>query len=247
MIESAPPFDFRTSWFIVAAVLALIALQPPFALLMFRDMRRAWRGHRLSILRGTGGASRRVTTFDAGVLLSVLFLSAAIVLRPSIPIVLLGAITLVLIVLGLLDYRYFWLPDRLTLPFGLVGLAAAWPDSDLLAEGAIAAVLAGLAFYAIHAGYRYLRGFDGLGLGDVKMVSALGAWVGVAALPWLVLAACTSALLVAASTALAQRAGGKTDDGSSTLSGQVRSPFGLHLAIAGWIFICLRHSPYAGS
>ena len=29
------------------------------------------------------------------------------------------------------------------------------------------------------------------------------------------------------------------------LSGQVRSPFGLHLAIAGWIFICLRHSPYA--
>ncbi len=69
--------------------------------------------------------------------------------------------------------------------------------------------------------YRQLRGRDGLGLGDAKLLAAAGAWLGVESLPWL--------LLIAALLGLAMalvRAG--------PLRAETAVPFGPPLALSFW-------------
>ncbi len=54
--------------------------------------------------------------------------------------------------------------------------------------------------------YRRLRGRDGLGLGDAKLLAALGAWLGLSSLPIiLVLASCTGLVAAGAAMLLGKR------------------------------------------
>jgi leader peptidase (prepilin peptidase)/N-methyltransferase len=69
-----------------------------------------------------------------------------------------------------------------------------------------------------------LRGREGLGQGDAKLLAAAGAWLGAVALPQVILVAALSALLVAA----ALRLSGRTMHAHSAL------PFGPFLALAIW-------------
>ena len=93
------------------------------------------------------------------------------------------------------DVRERRLPDALTLPLALVGLALAtartggapWPEMAGAAAGFV-------AFWAIGAAHHRWRGVEGLGLGDAKLLAAAGAWLGWRDLPWLVLAATLGAL-----------------------------------------------------
>lgn len=93
-----------------------------------------------------------------------------------------------LLALGLIDWRCFRLPDVLTLPLLLLGLASgAVLDPDDLGDRVGACVVGWLAFVCIGWTYRRLRGREGLGAGDAKLLAAGGAWVGLAGLPLLVL------------------------------------------------------------
>ena len=84
-----------------------------------------------------------------------------------------------LLALAWIDYETFRLPDALTLPLLVAGLgAAAWRDTGLVTDHALAAMLAYCSIRAIAAFYRWYRGFDGLGQGDAKLLAAAGAWVG---------------------------------------------------------------------
>lgn len=100
-----------------------------------------------------------------------------------------------LVQLVLIDLREFRLPDRLTLPLIGVGLGLAavrlggWPI-----EAASGVALGYAVFWLIGAAYFRLRGVDGLGQGDAKLLAAAGAWLGPLALPWLVLLAALGAL-----------------------------------------------------
>ena len=99
--------------------------------------------------------------------------------------------------LALIDRRHFRLPDALTLPLLLLGLlATAWRQPDQLGDHALACLLGWLAFRGVALLYRRLRGIDGLGQGDAKLLAASGAWVGTAALPVLVCAGAALTLLV---------------------------------------------------
>ena len=93
-----------------------------------------------------------------------------------------------LLTLAWIDWTDLLLPDVLTLPLLLAGLALtlAW-DPDALADHCLASVLAYLSFQGLAFAYRRLRGWDGLGGGDAKLVAAAGAWCGLAALPFVVL------------------------------------------------------------
>ncbi|HYH17479.1 MAG TPA: A24 family peptidase [Azospirillum sp.] len=104
-----------------------------------------------------------------------------------------------LLAMSLIDAREHRLPDVLTLPLIPAGLAVTWwevPDDAVLLDHALAAVLGYSAFALLAAGYRRLRGRDGLGLGDAKLLAAAGAWVGLAGLPSVVLLAALSGLAV---------------------------------------------------
>jgi leader peptidase (prepilin peptidase) / N-methyltransferase len=128
----------------------------------------------------------------------------------------------VLLALALIDWRHLWLPDVLTLPLVAAGLAVtAWRAPDAALDHLIAAAVAWAALAALGWIYRRLRGREGLGGGDGKLLAAGGAWLGTAALPMALLLAALAALLWALAT--------RRLDPTTPL------PFGSFLAAAIWL------------
>jgi leader peptidase (prepilin peptidase)/N-methyltransferase len=131
-----------------------------------------------------------------------------------------------LLTLAWIDWHTFRLPDALTLPLLGVGLTAAWMDSPgALYSGVIGALAGYTVLVIVGIGYRLARGRDGLGLGDAKLLAAGGAWLGWAALPWVLLLAAVLGL----SLALLHRARGLR------LTRETALPFGPPLTFAIWI------------
>lgn len=131
-----------------------------------------------------------------------------------------------LLVLGWIDWRRLVLPDALTLPLAALGLAAAWWLATVeLADRAAGAAAGFLGLWAVAWLYRRLRGRDGLGLGDAKLLAASGAWVGASGLPSVVAGAAIGGLVAAGAMLLA----GRRLDRYSQL------PFGPFLAAATWL------------
>ena len=96
------------------------------------------------------------------------------------------------------DLRSHRIPDALSLPLLAAGLLLAWLRAGGLPWPELAGAAAGYGvFAAIGAVFYRLRGVDGLGLGDAKLLGAAGAWLGWEALPALVLIASLGALLAA--------------------------------------------------
>lgn len=135
----------------------------------------------------------------------------------------------ILLTLAVLDWRHFWLPDALTWPLAFAGLTIGlWANDVPLADRAIGAVAGYAALLAVSVGYRMLRGREGLGLGDAKLLGALGAWFGWQALPFILLIAATTGLLL---VVVAMAAGRRVQASS-------RVPLGTFLALAavpGWL------------
>ena len=100
--------------------------------------------------------------------------------------------------MALVDLRERRLPDRLTLPLAALGLVlAAWRTGGLpLAELAGAGV-GYLLFWGLGEAHHRLRGTEGLGLGDAKLLAAAGAWLGWRDLPLVILLAALGALAFA--------------------------------------------------
>lgn len=85
------------------------------------------------------------------------------------------------------DLRYGLLPDRLTCPLLWSGLFYYLYYAPLQLEYAVGGAIGGyLAFTCLYWLYRGVRGYEGLGYGDVKFLAALGAWHGWQMLPLLV-------------------------------------------------------------
>ena len=130
-----------------------------------------------------------------------------------------------LVTLALLDLDHFWLPDALTLPLAILGLGfglAGVPPAPF--DHAIGALAGFASFAAIAWTYRRLRGREGLGQGDAKLLGAIGAWLGWATLPWVVIGACALGLL----WCLVSLARGRSLDLTDRL------PLGTLLALAAW-------------
>ncbi len=130
-----------------------------------------------------------------------------------------------LLALGWIDLRRWILPDVLTLPLILSGLLeAALFNARALPWRALGAALGYLSLIAIAFLYRRLRGREGLGEGDAKLLAASGAWVGAAALPSVVFVAALGALL-SAFLFIRKR----------PLEAETPLPFGAFLALATWL------------
>lgn len=114
---------------------------------------------------------------------------------------------LLLIPLAVIDKRTGYLPDALTLPLATIGLAAGGLNIFVSPEHAIFGWVLGWGSLAVLAGlYRMVRGREGLGGGDAKLLGAGATFTGPAALPLILLIAAASALV---SVMITQR--GQTD------------------------------------
>jgi leader peptidase (prepilin peptidase) / N-methyltransferase len=130
-----------------------------------------------------------------------------------------------LLTLGWIDLRNWTLPDALTLPLIAIGVVAAAPfGREVMVDRVLGAALGYLAFRAIAAAYRAVRGRRGLGGGDAKLIGAAGAWVGAIALPQVILAAALAALVFAGALRLL----------GIRLTAQSALPFGPFIGLAAW-------------
>ncbi|MGI4858808.1 MAG: prepilin peptidase [Janthinobacterium lividum] len=128
-----------------------------------------------------------------------------------------------LVALAFIDARTHLLPDALTLPLLWAGLLLNVGGLFApLADAVLGAAAGYLFLWLIYWGFRLLRGKEGMGYGDFKLLAALGAWLGWQALPQIVLVSALTGSLFGI---------------AALLRGRLRSdqplPFGPYLAFAG--------------
>ncbi|QET03598.1 prepilin peptidase [Cupriavidus pauculus] len=102
----------------------------------------------------------------------------------------LAAIVMVwaLIALTMIDADTQLLPDQITLPLLWLGLLLNLQGLFVpLADAVIGAAAGYLVLWAAYWLFKLVRGKEGMGYGDFKLMGALGAWFGWQALPALVL------------------------------------------------------------
>lgn len=84
----------------------------------------------------------------------------------------------ILIVLFAIDLEHHLLPNVITLPGIVIGFAFSLFGEPGWVSALIGIVVGGGVLYAIAEGYYRLRHEEGLGMGDVKMLAMIGAFVG---------------------------------------------------------------------
>jgi leader peptidase (prepilin peptidase)/N-methyltransferase len=83
-----------------------------------------------------------------------------------------------LIALFMIDLEHQLLPNAITLPGIVIGFAFSWLAAPGPVDSLIGIVVGGGVLYAIAAGYRLVRKEEGMGMGDVKMLAMVGAFLG---------------------------------------------------------------------
>ena len=133
------------------------------------------------------------------------------------------------LVLGLIDLEHQLLPDVLTYPSIVLGLLASLggglvPPVEALLGAAVGAAVPTLVIVS----YRWLRGEDGMGWGDVKYLAAIGAVVGVRDCLWVLVMAAVVGAVVGIALWVSGRGSGKT-----------ALPFGTFLAgaVILWLYM----------
>lgn len=134
----------------------------------------------------------------------------------------------ILLALGVIDWETGYLPDWLTLSLLIIGLGAnvfgeiftPWRD-------ALIGAAAGAGFFWAISAFYASRGKEALGLGDAKLLGAVGAWLGWQALPMVVLFGSLASL----GGVLAARLRG------TQMGAQTPIPFGPGLCAAGLLMI----------
>ena len=132
--------------------------------------------------------------------------------------------TTVMAILAVIDHRQNRLPDALTLPTLWLGLIINIESVFVPLPLAVAGAVCGyIVIRIIHDTEVLIRSKSGIGLGDAKLLAALGAWYGPFALPVLVAGAALLTLIV--------------------YLGRHEKPFGVGLATAATVYGVVKTSP----
>ncbi len=128
-----------------------------------------------------------------------------------------------LIALTFIDFDTQLLPDDITLPLLWLGLLFNLHSGFTDLESAVIGAMAGyLVLWSVFWLFKLIRGKEGMGYGDFKLLAAIGAWFGWKLLPAVILLSSTlGAIIGIALIVLTKR------------SKEVPIPFGPFLAIGG--------------
>jgi leader peptidase (prepilin peptidase) / N-methyltransferase len=112
----------------------------------------------------------------------------SLLLAPGSNGILGAGLAVLMALIASVDAASYVIPDVLTAAgLALALLHAASQNNDAIATAVAAAALRGivlaLLFWLLRVAYRWLRGRDGLGLGDVKLAAVAGAWLNWPAIP----------------------------------------------------------------
>lgn len=130
-----------------------------------------------------------------------------------------------LLCLTVIDLDHQLLPDKITLPLLWLGLIInSFGIFTSLPMALWGAVLGYLSLWSVYWIFKLITGKEGMGYGDFKLLSALGAWAGADSLP----------LIILFSSVIGATIGGLMIALRNHES-QTPIPFGPYLAGAGWI------------
>ena len=132
-----------------------------------------------------------------------------------------------LLALAGIDARTQWLPDAITQPLLWLGLLLGLKAVCVPLHAAVLGTAVGyLSLGSMRGLFKLATGKEGMGQGDVKLLAALGAWMGPwAILPILLLASLSGALIGGLMIALRRR------------TAATPLPFGPFIAAAGWVWL----------
>ncbi len=137
-------------------------------------------------------------------------------------------LTWVLVALTFIDFDHKLLPDDIVLPTLWLGLGLSLVPVFTDPRSAVIGAIAGyLAFWLVFQLFLRLTGKEGMGYGDFKLLSLLGAWLGWQFLPQIILLSTLVGSVFGIAIMIKQRAGG-----------DLAIPFGPYIAVAGWLAMC---------
>ncbi len=186
------------------------------------------------IARAAGWTARRQG--EAGAVVATLPVMAAGALA-ALAAVLLGpasltllcltvAFGLCLLALAVIDLKTLILPDGLNLAVFLLGCGMVAVYRQEVWQWHLGGAAAGYGLlWLVEVAYRKLRGIDGLGRGDAKLLGAIGMWVGLQGIPPVLLVASLGGIMSVVVSAAVRR---------QPLSGQTVIAFGPWIALGGY-------------
>ena len=163
-----------------------------------------------------------------GLIAGAAWLVASLAGAPDGPAMTLAGVCLVAVLAAVcaIDARYGIIPDSLVVALAVGGvLQTSIPGQGELLQRCFEALLLFFAACLFRAAYRWVRGHDGIGFGDVKFATAGVLWIGIEGVPAMLLLAVLSAL---ASLLILKREG-------HALDAKQAISFGPHLAVALWL------------
>jgi leader peptidase (prepilin peptidase)/N-methyltransferase len=132
-----------------------------------------------------------------------------------------------MLTLTCIDLETQLLPDNITLPLIWLGLIFNIHHEFTAIESAVmGAILGYLVLWGVYWIFKLITHKEGMGYGDFKMLAAIGAWLGIEALPLVIVIASFTASIVGITLILL-----KKQNRASTI------PFGPYLALSAMILL----------
>ena len=141
------------------------------------------------------------------------------------------------IIIFFIDLKHFIIPNELTFPLMAIGLLKSFDPNlnQYLFPNFLNSLIGGVAGYIIIWMiifiYKRLRNKEGMGLGDAKLLSAIGFWFGWISIPFIIFLSSVIALLSVIPSLLKR---------SKSLSSQI--PFGPYIIIGTLVYLFFENS-----
>ena len=166
----------------------------------------------------------------------LIFLSIYFLYGISITTILLLILGLIFLIIFFIDLKHFIIPNVLTFSLMLLGFVKSFdPNLHPMFPNFINSIIGGIFGYGIIWSiiffYKQIRKKEGMGLGDAKLLSAIGFWFGWFAIPFVIFISSITALLSVVPSLINK---------SKKLSSQI--PFGPYIILGTLIYLIFESS-----
>ncbi|MDY6863181.1 MAG: A24 family peptidase, partial [Thermodesulfobacteriota bacterium] len=132
-----------------------------------------------------------------------------------------------LIIVSFIDFKYRIIPNVISIPGIPLGLIASFFLNDVsFLSSLIGVILAVSILGAVSYGYYLFTGSEGMGMGDIKLLAMLGAFLGWKSVPFIIFFSSLTGTLVGLTVIFFMKKGRKYP-----------IPFGPFLSLAGIVYL----------
>ena len=138
------------------------------------------------------------------------------------------------LIIFFIDLKHYIIPNALTFPLMIIGFAKSFdPNLNInlfpnYLNSLIGGILGYLVIWLIILFYKKIKDKEGMGLGDAKLLSAIGFWFGWVSIPFIIFLSSVIALIIVTPSLINK---------SKEMSSQI--PFGPYLVIGCMLYLLL--------